>query len=139
MAGKRAKDKLPLTQRQNVWRFVFRVNMAVDELIAHSGLSKKELADLLGVSPARISHLSDLERDHRISTLAKILEALGVEYELRLKLNNKQICISPREKDTLRSVTVPRSPMFPASAMKIFPSGKFPGYDDPAREVSRVA
>jgi len=143
MAGKKAKDKLTLSQRENVWRFVFRVNMAIEEMIERAGIPKKELAGILGVSPARISHLSDLEQDHRISTIAKILEALGVDYELILKLNNLQLRISPDEKHVLRFTPVLHLPEsssyslnFPITPEK---SGGLHLPDSQTREVIRAA
>jgi transcriptional regulator with XRE-family HTH domain len=53
-------------------------NKTLKQIIFESGLTRQQLADLLGVKPPRISELLKPGQDLRISTTIKLAKALNV-------------------------------------------------------------
>jgi transcriptional regulator with XRE-family HTH domain len=57
---------------------------AIQGLREHYGLSQTRLAELLGVSQPWVSRIEDQD-DVRLSTLLRILDAIGADLELRVR------------------------------------------------------
>lgn len=62
---------------------VLSIQVALQNAMTRGGVSQKELADRLGVSPARVSQiLSESGANLTVKTIGKIAHALGEEFEL---------------------------------------------------------
>lgn len=58
------------------------IQMAIQKAMVRSGVSQKELAERLGVSPARVSQmLSANGRNLTVRTMGRIAHALGEDFE----------------------------------------------------------
>lgn len=67
--------------------------MLLAEIRKMAGLSQRELADGLGISQASLSQMES-QTDMQISTLRRIVEALGGELEIVAKLPSGRIAVS---------------------------------------------
>lgn len=56
----------------------------VEEILARRGLTKGELAKLVGVTNSGISQILDPEKDMMLRSLANIVDALDLEVEINL-------------------------------------------------------
>lgn len=69
-------------------------SMLLAELRKLAGMTQTELADRLGVNQSTISQLEHQD-DVQVSTLRRIVEALGGELEITAKLPGGRITIAP--------------------------------------------
>jgi transcriptional regulator with XRE-family HTH domain len=77
---------------------VVSVQVALHRAMTKHGVSNKELAERLGMSPARVSQIfSDKGPNMTLRTIAKIQAALGEEFELLLKSDLDKRKISRKE------------------------------------------
>lgn len=68
-------------------------NMALDQLRAARKLTQQSLAEILGVNQAAISKM-ERRADMYISTLAKFIEAMGGELEIRAVFQDRAVRIT---------------------------------------------
>lgn len=69
---------------------VFEVQIAIQNAMNSSCTNQKELAERLGISPARVSQLFAASGSNlTLKTIAKVLHALGENLEVRLKSDVK--------------------------------------------------
>jgi transcriptional regulator with XRE-family HTH domain len=61
------------------------------------GLSQRDLAQRLGTSQARVSHIESAGRDRRLDTLVAYTEALGADLLLALRVGDRIIEVSRPE------------------------------------------
>jgi DNA-binding XRE family transcriptional regulator len=101
MAGRHSYDtlrkKMPSRQRSEVERRVKEElqQMLLGELRKLMGLTQAELADAIGVSQANVSQFENAN-DMQISTLQRIVEALGGELEIVVKLPTGKVSVTPQ-------------------------------------------
>jgi predicted XRE-type DNA-binding protein len=91
MAGHKSfnvlRDKMPQESRPLIDAKVreLKAEMLLSELRKLSELTQVEVAQALGISQPEVSRLEG-EQDMQISTLAKLVSALGGELEISVKL-----------------------------------------------------
>ena len=77
---------------------VVSVQVALHRAMTKHGVSSKELAERLGMSPARVSQIfSDRGPNMTLRTIAKIQAALGDEFELVMKSDLDKKKVSKQE------------------------------------------
>lgn len=77
---------------------VVSVQVALHRAMTKHGVSSKELAERLGMSPARVSQIfSDKGPNMTLRTIAKIQTALGDEFELVMKSDLEKKKVSKQE------------------------------------------
>jgi transcriptional regulator with XRE-family HTH domain len=70
-------------ERDAVEDLVFSIQICLQNAMSERGVSQKDLADKLGLSPARVSQiLSDQSANLTLRTIGRIAHALGEEFEL---------------------------------------------------------
>ena len=67
--------------------------MALAELRKASGMNQTELAKVLGVKQATLSRMEN-QKDMRLSTLRRIIEALGGKLEITATFPNGRVVLS---------------------------------------------
>lgn len=76
---------------------VFSTQIALQKAMARKGVSNKDLAERLGMTPARVSQIFAKKGPNlRLSTIARIAHALGEDFEFVRKEENRQPL--PKEK-----------------------------------------
>lgn len=69
-------------EEDTVQALLFSVKIAIQKAMQEGGVSKKNLSEKLGISPARVSQLlSDTNSNMTIKTIGKICHALGEDFE----------------------------------------------------------
>jgi DNA-binding XRE family transcriptional regulator len=96
--------KMPPESRARVdeWVKATLANMALDELRAARELTQTHLAQLFGVSQGSISRL-ERRTDMYVSTLAKFIEAMGGQLEIRAVFPDGSVRINQFGPDTNRA------------------------------------
>lgn len=75
----------------SVEALVFSVQVALQKAMAEKGVSNKELASRLGMSPARVSQIfSEKGPNLTLNTIARVAYALEEEFEFSLKSEIKK-------------------------------------------------
>lgn len=69
--------------------------MLLAELRKLAGLTQEDLANILGVKQATVSQMEHQD-DMQISTLRRIVEALGGELEITVKMPTGRISVTPQ-------------------------------------------
>lgn len=84
---------------------VFSVQVALQKAMNRHGVTNKELAERLGMTPARVSQIfSTKGANLTLKTIARIQEALGEEFELIAKQEIKRP-VKPKQAQNFRLVT----------------------------------
>lgn len=88
-------DEMTPARRRRIARRVREdlTEMLLAEIRKGAGLSQKQVAEELGISQASLSQMEKQE-DMQISTLRRIVEALGGELEIVAKLPTGRIAVS---------------------------------------------
>ncbi|MDO6591827.1 MULTISPECIES: helix-turn-helix domain-containing protein [Rhodobacterales] len=69
---------------------VFSVQISLQRAMNRNGVSSKELAERLGMTPARVSQIfSSKGSNLTIKTIAKVINALGEEFEFSPKVKKR--------------------------------------------------
>jgi transcriptional regulator with XRE-family HTH domain len=66
--------------------------MLLSELRRHAGLTQAQLADRLGIKQPTLSQLEQ-QQDMRVTTLARLIEALGGRLEITAKMPTGQVTL----------------------------------------------
>jgi len=87
-------EKLPSEAKSRVEK---RVSESVEEMLLSemrkmAGFTQNDLADKVGISQSALSQMEN-QSDFQLSTLAKLVEALGGELELHVKYQGKDLKI----------------------------------------------
>ena len=69
---------VPLTSEELAWDHAMEISGTIFQRMQDLGMKKKDLAERMGVSPARISHILSGEQNLTLSTLARLETALGI-------------------------------------------------------------
>lgn len=77
------------------------VGSLMEQVVEGSGLKKQEIAQRMGITPARISQLLASDGNVRVASLARLVEAAG--YEIAVVVTPKDPTRGPR-------IEVPRRP-----------------------------
>ena len=75
-------------------RLRVRLTDALRQARVDLGLSQRDMAQRLGTSQARVSHIESADRDRRLDTLVAYTEALGADLLLALRVGDRVIDVS---------------------------------------------
>jgi len=78
-------------------RLRVRLTDALRQARFELGLSQRDMAQRLGTSQARVSHIESAGRDRRLDTLVAYTEALGADLLLALRVGDRTIEVSRPE------------------------------------------
>jgi transcriptional regulator with XRE-family HTH domain len=82
---KEEREKRGRDYRYYLYRLINEVTDKIENLMELQGLSRKQLAERLGVSKSTISRILDGNRNMTLETLTKVAFALGYKPEIELK------------------------------------------------------
>ena len=87
--------KMPVSRRRRVEKGVREdlAEMLLAEIRTMAGLSQQQLAKEIGISQATLSQM-ERQSDMQITTLQRIVEALGGELEIVAKLPHRRIVVT---------------------------------------------
>ena len=82
---KEEREKRGRDYRYYLYRLINEVTDKIENLMELQGLSRKQLAERLGVSKSTISRILDGNRNMTLETLTKVAYALGCRAQIELK------------------------------------------------------
>lgn len=91
--------ELPDPEQQREYaaeRCIVAVTEALGEAVADAGVPKRKIAELIGVTPARVSHMLNEERNLTLKSVADVLWACGLEVK-GLELGPLGVAVVPAE------------------------------------------
>ena len=80
---------------------------AIREARKRAGLSQKDVAKELGVSQGWVSKLESAHYDHQIESVVSLLDAVGAELVMAIKVENEMIPVQPEKQTDDILVNVP--------------------------------
>lgn len=86
-------------ERSNQMAREMMADMLLSELRKHSGITQQQLADILGIKQPSLSQLES-QADMQVSTLQRLIEALGGNLELIAHLPGGDVRITQFDRKT---------------------------------------
>lgn len=78
-----------LIERQEIFRLA--LTQAMRNIRKRLGLTQKEMGERFGVGQSWVSKLEDINNDHTFDSVLKYLNALGVDFEAAILVENQRV------------------------------------------------